>query len=148
MGEDRFGNWYERNKEAYNEARRRRYQTDPKYREQVKRQMRKYRAKRRTTGRPDRNVVVIDGVQRRVRLIGEVAAELGRAPATIRLWERSGLIPTPTAPGQRRAYTDVQVSLMCGLRDTLIKYNKPIKTGAARKAVEGAVAYINEHWRD
>jgi hypothetical protein len=102
-----FKTWYENNKEALNEKRRRSYANDPEYKERVKAANTKSRNVRRVEegrARQDANLqttqrldhgpfrsVVIDGTV--YFTIGALASVLNCSRQAIRAWDRAGVFP-------------------------------------------------------
>jgi DNA-binding transcriptional MerR regulator len=131
-----YKEWYGKNKERVAEARRRRYETDPAYREkihdrnlkvrttkkradlQVKREEDK--AKKAEAETPWREVVVNGQTY---LTIGALARVLGKSVKTLRLWETQGLIPKAQHRAARgdRLYTPEEV---LDLREKLLAEGK------------------------
>lgn len=121
-----FRAWYDTHKSAFNAARRRKYQEDPKYRKRVlevsrvsKERLRKERLseRKREAGAikinpPKRGWREIPSEDGKMFLsLGAVSKLVGRAPESLRNWERNGIIPeTPNrTPRGMRLYTPTQV---------------------------------------
>ena len=132
-----YQRWYERNKEKFNEKRRKRYQQDPKYR---KRQQ-KYLAESRSRARSRRQAPVPDG-----RLsVRAVAEEIGRDVQTIRAWEQRGLIPKSVNERGHRVYTEHQLKLLKDLRDYLSTYS-PQKKTEFKIGLKAIVSHLKGVW--
>lgn len=153
MGESKFKEWYGEHSGDWNEKRRDRYKTDPKYRATVLERNRKHRSakkkeeqKKREEGRSEQKytyrpgwktfVSVIDGKKTKTVTIGAYAQVLGVSVQAVRLWERLGVIPPPSAPrasGQQRVYTLKEV-----------KKNRKILLRQGRIALKPAVPNVEE----
>lgn len=112
---ERFQEWYEKHGEEYNEKRAQRYATDPEYREKAKIRARRYywlRKQAKRTERPkkpftipsaDRYIVITIDDPNDIRygmsievpayFIGTICKIVDKTVATIRNWERDGVIP-------------------------------------------------------
>jgi DNA-binding transcriptional MerR regulator len=130
-----FTEWYGKNAEGWNEQRRSRYATDPKYKATVLERNRKHRdarkkdeqkkregerSKQKVIQRPGWKTFVADIEGEKVELvtIGAYAQALGVSVQAIRLWERNAVIPppgTPRASGQQRVYTAEEVERSRGI---------------------------------
>jgi DNA-binding transcriptional MerR regulator len=104
-----FKRWYDDNKEEFNDTRRKRYKTDPEYRERVNAQNRKLREEKKKLREKEKkaetrairvrskalpwkvHTLGSDGTP--LFSIGALAKAIGRSVLTIRLWEKRGLIP-------------------------------------------------------
>lgn len=120
-----FKQWYEANKEPFNEKRRNRYNTDPAYRSYVlemNRKNRELRHKDRVKERKSRtkSIQLTDspawkefvGENGQVLLtIGALAKSVGRSAQSIRMWEEKKIIPETPHRNSRgdRLYTPAQV---------------------------------------
>lgn len=109
--------WYENNKDDHNEKRRKRYQTDPVYREQVKKNARDRARERREASKGEDSIItrVLDGVEIQVFKHSEVAEMCGVSPRKMKADELKGRIPCMSFEGRNRVYTAQQ-------RDLLVQY--------------------------
>ncbi len=148
--------WYEQNKERVSEARKRRYETDPAYREkihdrnlkvrttkkradlQVKREEDK--AKKAEAETPWREVTIGGQVY---LTIGALARVLGKSVKTLRLWESQGILPKTghRAPRGDRLYTPEEV---LDLRERLLAEGKIEDVVPAARAM-GSVHTVCVH---
>lgn len=131
-----FKSWYEKSGSALNERRRRKYSSDPSYKERVREVNKKARlkkakriavekasekkARKLPVSTPPFRVIEVGSKQNTESLvtIGALAKALGVSVITIRFWERKGLIPkTPfrTKKGDR-LYSPKQIE---GIREIL-----------------------------
>lgn len=130
-----FKDWYKENHGEWNEQRRNRYKTDPKYKATVLERNRKHRNERKKEEQKKREgerekqkllqrpgwktfVNIVDGEKVELVTIGAYAQALGVSVQAIRLWERNGVIPppgTPRASGQQRVYTAEEVERSRGI---------------------------------
>lgn len=110
MSDDRFTKWYEKNRERVSERRRRKYATDPEYRQEAKERSRAY--KRANPGearwlkspppKPDvrrrmlPRVFIVGNQQVRCVTTRATAAVVGVRATTMAGWERRGVLPGPT----------------------------------------------------
>lgn len=107
---DYFKEWYDENREDLNARRREKYAQDPEYRAKVQQWNRDARARRRKDEeKEDRRTrravkirpsgqwktveVEVDGVKVRMFTIGALAKAIGKGISTIRVWERTGVLP-------------------------------------------------------
>ena len=131
-----FPQWYEGNRDVLNQRRRQRYATDPEYRRKVRgwnedaRKKRKEEMQReeaevrsavklRATGTWKTVLHEVDGVQVPMFTIGALAKVLGKGISTIRVWERTGVLPeTPyrSTRGDRLYTTEMVEQLEATLR--------------------------------
>lgn len=142
-----YQRWYERNKDAINESRRRKYHSDTAYREEVKRSSSvAYRAKPFVSkaGMTKEKPTVSGGTVVSYS-ISEAAQAIGRSVSTIRLWESRGWIPTPSIVAMQRFYTATQIGLMKELLPAVASYRidrSPTRNTTILKAVNS----IKERW--
>ena len=120
--------YYKKKRGAISEARKKRYQTDPEYRERMKRTalMRKRklaeeRAKAKKNQpkpkhglpKPTEFMIPVGNSNRKVKMysVGQLARRLDRQTQTLRLWEAKGVIPEAMyrSEGNVRLYTEFQV---------------------------------------
>lgn len=100
-----FNRWYDRHKEEYNEARRKRYQEDKEYRERMQTSSRESnRAKRQ-----DRKVITVSPS---LVPLKEVAKIIDRAPACLYRLEEIGVIPETLKIEGVRYFNRRQISLI------------------------------------
>lgn len=115
-----YGTWYERNKAALSERRRKKYQTDEDYRQNVISRQREYRSNNPPPSRAGKsNYRLVAGNKVEVFRIGRVGEIIGRTDQTIRDWEASGLIPKPSVESAHRYYTKKQVQMLKELADLI-----------------------------
>lgn len=145
MGFD-FGEWYEDNKERWNNARRSRYENDPEYRKRVLEQNRASREKRREEDGVDSAAAekakkadpgeawmeFMDGEGQVWLTIGALARALGKSVKTLRLWETKGWIPAASqrTPKGERLYTPEQI---LSIREKLLGAGKVGQSGLQTK---------------
>lgn len=98
-----YKKWYAENKGELNRQRRRRYQTDPVYRQSVldaqahEKEVVEVRSKPRTRSRYLRpKLVVIGGKEVLVMSLGVLADALGVTGEAVTLWVRDGVVPPAT----------------------------------------------------
>lgn len=129
-----YSDWYEKNKEALSQRRKKRYHNDKEYRDKVLGQNKDYRTKKsaekpvkaRVRVPKHRKPVVvsveINGATQEVEMfhVGAFARAIGKSVITVHQWERTGLLPrTPFLLGagkQERLYTAEMVGVV---RDAL-----------------------------
>lgn len=117
-----FNAWYEKNKEAYNESRRKKYKEDPAIREKYLTRQKSYRSKNPYASKV--SVREVDGADVEVFRIGMVAKYVGRSVDVIRQWEKLGIIPTPSVVGEaHRQYTKNQIALLKELAELIDVFN-------------------------
>jgi DNA-binding transcriptional regulator YiaG len=104
-----YKGWYEKNKEALSQRRKKRYRADKKYREKILEQNKDYRVRRsQENPSPDKAKVRTPKHRKPVSIkvtigkviqdvsmvhIGAFARAIGRSVPTIHQWERVGLLP-------------------------------------------------------
>lgn len=105
-----FQEWYGDNRDSVNDRRRKRYATDPDYKARVQKWNQEARDRRRkATVQEDTEAreavkmrtastwktveVEVDGVVVRMFTIGALARATGKGISTIRVWERTGVLP-------------------------------------------------------
>lgn len=136
-----FKEWYEENGDSHNEKRKRRYETDPEYRNAIIERQRAYRQRtsvRRV--RPPLTKVDDKGVEHLVYRVGLASQMVGRSPQTLKKWERKGYIPKPSIKTIHRYYTAKQVELMIKNADFISSGDEPLIRAVRMK--------INQQWRD
>jgi hypothetical protein len=124
-----YRQWYEANKERVAAQRKARYENDPEYRERILENRKKQR-EREKEARQRRAIQGNVLENRKLKTfkvnsdlgscvstfysIGQLAKEIGVAVATLRKWERDGVLPLPIyrTDGQHRLYTEDQVSII------------------------------------
>lgn len=112
-----FAKWYEsKGRKAHSERRKKKYDEDPVYREQVLARNREVKQRIRvpSDGRITR---FVDGAEILVFRIGQVAEQIGKSVGIIRDWEKDGTIPAPSFEDTQRLYTERQVGLLKELAD-------------------------------
>lgn len=127
-----FNGWYDRNAEAYNAERRRRYQVDAEVREKARKAAAEYR--RRVSGGTGELPALRNGLHTSAR----VAAALGVSTQTLRNWEARGLIPEPSISSKHRLYTEGQVNLL----------KKMVEASDSRAEFEVARTNLFVEWED
>jgi hypothetical protein len=100
-----FRAWYDRNRRAFNAARRQKYLTDRARREKARSQAAKYRQSVRETGK-------LPALRRGLFTVSHLAAVLGVSAQTVRNLEAKEIIPKASHPGKHRLYSAEQVSLL------------------------------------
>lgn len=106
-----YAGWYEDNGDDLNERRRERYANDPEYRTRVKQWNQEARERRRKARKAEKRAekravkmkasagawktveIEVDGVVTRMFTIGALARAVGKGISTIRVWERTGVLP-------------------------------------------------------
>jgi hypothetical protein len=150
--------WQRKNKERIAARRKERYKKDPEFRRKQREYQRRYYKKKyakdkaereerrrqdRLGGRPNirvkkpkMHIVVLPGgreVEVEMVSLSHLAKALGRQQATIRLWEKDGLLPEALYRNERghRLYTLLQVSLiMDAIAEVKLAYGvKSLKYG-------------------
>jgi len=131
-----FQEWYDDNRDDLNARRREKYATDPAYRAKVQKWNRAARARRRREAdKEDREArravklrqserwktveVEVDGVMVKMFTIGALAKAIGKGISTIRVWERSGVLPeTPyrSKKGDRLYSLEMVESIQAALK--------------------------------
>ena len=106
--------YYTKNRAAILRKRKRRYRTDPQYREECRAaaKARQQRLKEDDVPKLRERVVQIGGRELVLRSIGVLAGALNVHPETIKLWERDRVIPAATLfdNAGRRWYTDETIA--------------------------------------
>ena len=143
---DYYSKWYGEHKEERNERRRARYAADVDVRTRERERVRKYRANQTN---PDEVGCIFrerDGVRIEVFRVGDVAQQIGAHASVIRRYEKAGLIPKPTFPGEHRLYTKGQVELISEIcdwrRNTRYSWRRPQKA----EQEKALVVKIKEMW--
>ncbi len=143
-----FKKWYEKNAAKLAEARKRRYQNDPEYRDAILKRQQSYRRNHPGASRAGESRLkkTASGQLVETFRIGEVAQMIGRSDQTIRDWEDAKLIPTPTIQSAHRYYTKQQVALMRELAQVI-----DIARSEGREVLGEAVAQksreIHQNWQ-
>lgn len=106
-----YAEWYEGNGDDLNERRRDRYANDPEYRAKVQKWNQAARARRKEGKKLEKRAqkravkmkasagawktveIEVDGVLTRMFTIGALARAVGKGISTIRVWERTGVLP-------------------------------------------------------
>ena len=101
--------WYERNKDEYNAARRRRYGFDPSYRKKQVRRSKAYRKAQPKAKTRDWVLRMKNGGLIKVFRIGAVANRIGTSVSSIRRWDKLELLPECTIPGGHRFFEEHQI---------------------------------------
>lgn len=113
-----FKKWYEKNKGKLSEKRMARYKEDAAYREK---NVARTAKRRENFPEPSRagesRVKEVNGKPVEAFRISEVGAMIGIGIQTIRGWEASGIIPTPSVKSVHRFYSTMQITLMKELAD-------------------------------
>ena len=109
-----FKDWWRRNKDRINAARRAKYRADPRYREKKKEEFRDYYQGTRQAVTPVDRRTVVSGTGRMFVTIGRVARIINRRTNSIRRYHVQGVIPEPRYYDARgwRLYTPSQAELM------------------------------------
>jgi hypothetical protein len=121
--------WYESNKERLSIQRRERYRNDPEYRQRIKEGRERQRAREKEARKRNGPKRTVD--KRRIKefkvehpeygsciaqfySIGQLGLEVGLSVATLRRWERTGVLPATLyrSEGGHRLYTDDQVAII------------------------------------
>jgi hypothetical protein len=106
-------NWYDNNREAYNELRRQRYAKNKDVRDKACQRAARYRKESPIIER--KLYRVVKGKKVEVFSTGQVAEMIGRTPQVLRNWERAALIPPSIFPDKHRLYTKPQVAMLVSL---------------------------------
>lgn len=145
-GKTAFQKWYERNKDLVNSARRKKYHTDPEYRDEVKRSSSAYYRVRPFVSKAGQTrIKEVSGVVQMTFPIREVADYAGRSVQTIRLWERRGWIPAPSVQAGKRFYTAAQKELLLELSSLLSSRHSMSSIDFVR-ALDTVVESIKSRW--
>ena len=99
-----FKSWYDRNRQAFNDKRRKRYRQDPEARLIAQQSAAAYRTRPRGDEEPERR----EGLWTTTG----VAYQLGISAQTLRNWEARGLIPVASYGVKHRLYSTGQVELL------------------------------------
>lgn len=162
MGFD-FSQWYDDNRDRWNDARRSRYENDLEYRNRVLSQNRASREKRKEqdsedsaevsaaqkTGSTEAWMEFMDEDGQVWLTIGALARALGKSVKTLRLWENKGWIPhaTQRTPKGERLYTPEEILSIrekllgegrvgqSGLQTKTNSYVKQVKVGEEVQAI-------------
>lgn len=127
-----FAAYYADNKVQISERRKRKYATDPLYREEAKKRAlarhHRIREDRPTPSGTDPlahgargynkpRVIVVNGQPILCRGVAEFADRIGRDVQTITVWEGSGVVPPPTGRDElnRRWYSDAHIEFVRGV---------------------------------
>lgn len=123
MPPNNFKQWYAKNKDELNAARKERYHSDPEYRQKIieRQKIARHKKPRPVTPIERRSFREIDGKKTQVFRIGAVCEYAGCSERTLRGWEQDGLIPPPTIPGRHRVYTEHQALLLRGFARRLLQ---------------------------
>lgn len=153
----KYSDWYEKNRKRVNELRRKRYDSDPEYRNKaivsskVSREKSKdKRIKERQERRAASKVGVIpsgwkvitvqgdDGKEIKAVTIGALAKICGVSVKALRLWESQGVFPTTPLRSKRgdRLYTEAMISDIYDLLDSQGKVGKQRKKRSNKKTLK------------
>lgn len=146
MTEWSYKEWYAKNRQAI--SIRRREKRAARTAEEVQRTRDYQKSYRENNRRPSTSgaisTAIIGGVEVRVFRIGEVAQATGAGQATLRLWERQGLIPRPTVKSSHRYYTEHQLGLLSAFYASAIQ----AKYSAARpKLIKALSKELFNQWK-
>lgn len=112
---DAYARWYERNKEALSEKRKRRYREDPEYRKAcLERKAKQSRA---------RSVPPVPEVY--THNFKEAAEALDVSLYKLRNWREKGHFPEPYYHPKGRYFTEAQLNLLQELRDFHEDHSRP-----------------------
>ncbi len=130
-----YNKWWAANREKLNRERNEKYQNDPNFREHAVNRQARYRRTLAPKVRDGTRHRVVKGVRTQVFSISQAAEYINRSAQTLRIWEKSEVIPVPTVGGVQRCYTPGQVQLLLELveiYDRLAKdpINRAIEVGA------------------
>lgn len=122
MEKSKFMQWYSENREDFNKKRRERYKNDASYRDA---RLKKSRGASRRVMHRDGLITIFNGnVPVEVYTSGVLSKMIGISPTSIRLLERSGVLPRPTIESAHRYYTENQAQVakeIVGLRKRFLK---------------------------
>lgn len=133
--------YYELNKDRINKRRKRKYHLDREFAEKCKKRSREsYRKRNKAVGKADRTVIKSgDSV---FYTSGYFWSVVGRAPSTIRTFQRKGVIPEATVVNESgwRLYTENQKNL-------IIEMFRAYDNGDIKNMKE-FTPYLQENWEN
>lgn len=149
---------YEKNKHVLTARRKRRYATDPEYRERVKANVRRSRKRAKIAAKvaadrmrtkshlpgTDQDIELPNGtvITVKVYTVGQLAARVGVSVQTVYKWERENIMPDATyrTGGGQRRYTAAQVGVV---RDVYAKHKSVAKRW---KITQAFIDDLKYHW--
>lgn len=140
MAKVTYKDWYQRpeNKTRLSEERKKRYHSDPVYRQSI--------LDRATKARKDakQKPKVVSLPKGFDCTLLQVATSMKKSPATIRDWVSKGYLPSPTVFKRRFVFTHHQVQLIKKVKEYLA--TKGSKTGIHLPEFEDLKAFIAVNW--
>lgn len=146
QGTTAFKKWYDNNKKEFNAKRRARYHKDKEYREKAQENSKRRREVKATAKpAPGPEVREHNGEEVLVYTVVQASERIGRSTATIRSWERRGLIPKPIFPGHARRYTKNQIDLLASM---VAEADKHTSKHEQNRVYVDHVRTLETHWGD
>lgn len=141
MAESTFQKWYQNHKSEFNEDRRKRYHSDPEYRQRVIDYAKISRERAKLRPKPPK----------KLWSISEAAEKAGTTTAAIRYWEEKKFIPKPETGQQVRKYNKHQIELMRGFfeeMDRLLELvkNKEIPNYLYEAGLQQRSNHVKKEW--
>lgn len=137
-----FKDWYEENKDDLNEAKAKRYKTDPNYKEAAKDRVHKKYREEHGIFEDGSRVVTLEGQEYVAFKLSDAADKLGININTLRGYFQRGYLPFVHFDNTRLKLVTVdQIPL-------IERFLKALETLPARAAADKVAKYINNHWRD
>lgn len=144
QGTNYNASYYKKNKDKLLAQKRKRYRTDPSYRDSLRKsRQRAYAKKKKEQAKLGDYVIrVVDGKPVKVLKVGVVIAKLGITNPILSNWEKTGVVPkADTRFGKARCYTDSQFECL--------KFVANLRKNAAwsiKELREQSADFINENW--
>lgn len=144
--------WYEDNKEALAEKRKKRYAESAALRHAARERAKRYREQKKLERSRQPMMVEISGEEVRCFPIEKAAQKIGIDPKRIAYFQKRGYIPEALKTRPSRAYTQHQIDMIKKLEQFLAKNGMDLRRpdsieGAAAKAALGQMTTaIHENW--
>ena len=129
-----FKRWYAANGPKLSKARRLRYHSDAKYRQDALDRAKKQRAEK---SKPS------DG---KTISFGEAAERVGVSTVTLRSWKNKDYFPEPTRHGRHLVFSESQVLMLLELKELFVKYSWCMKSDEARQELQNLVGLTYCNW--
>jgi hypothetical protein len=133
-----FTRWYKSHREEFNEQRRKRYHSDPEYRQKMQEASRQVRQRRLVKNRPDQYCISLV----------QLAEILDVSVWTIRNWRKNGYFPEPYHDDNGIIWFTVnQLELIKKLQDYFLCWNIKRLSNVQKLDVELISKEIHANWR-
>jgi len=140
--------WYYKNRDGFNESRRKQYEENPAKREAARLAAKEYRARRKAGLEISREMTRSqNGKQVVVHSSGAVADQIGCSRQMLVNWEERGWIPPTSFPDSHRLYTGAQKDLI-ELLSTRVNQAKRHGPRGIESRIIDTVIFVHQHWSD